>query len=230
MKAVVSLSGGMDSSTVLARAIAEGRDVSAVSFAYESKHNRWEYEGAVAVAHHYGVSHRTVNLSAVMRGFKSDLLLSGGLVPEGHYEEESMRATVVPARNIIFISVLTGIAWSEGAGEIWLGVHQGDHYIYPDCRPTFIASMQEAIAYGTDKDIKLITPFLTDNKVGILREGLRLKVPYHLTRTCYSENPTACGKCGSCCERREAFAGVGVKDPILYAYTGPLPSKPKGKP
>ena len=216
MKAIVSLSGGMDSTTVLALAIKLEKDVISVGFTYGSKHNKYENEAAERIASHYGISFRLIDLSQVMSGFKSDLLLSGDSIPEGHYEEESMRRTVVPARNIIFCSVLTGIAVSEDAEQIWLGVHAGDHFIYPDCRPEFIRVMQATIQCGTERAIVLITPFLHSTKKHILQEGLLLKVPYHLTRTCYKDQTVACGRCGSCQERLAAWKEIGEDDPLEY--------------
>lgn len=216
MKAIVALSGGMDSATVLAECHLNGRDIQAVGFFYNSKHNQWENIAAVKVAKHYNVPFSMIDISGVMRYFKSDLLLSGNDIPEGHYEEESMKRTIVPARNIIFASILAGLAVSEKAEEIWLGVHAGDHHIYPDCRPAFIGAMNRAIQLGTDTSIQLKTPFIAENKIGILQFGLQYDVPYHLTRTCYSAGEIACGRCGSCQERLAAWQAVNRNDPIPY--------------
>jgi 7-cyano-7-deazaguanine synthase len=223
VKAIISLSGGMDSATVLACALENKREVFAISFSYGSKHQAYENSASIQIARHYGVQHRFIDLCTVMTGFKSNLLKTGGNIPEGHYEADNMKLTIVPARNIIFASILAGIAVSEGAEEIWLGVHTGDHAIYPDCRPDFVRTMEEAIQIGTDSHIKLVTPFLYDNKKIILRYGMINKVPYHLTRTCYKAQPTACGKCGSCQERLAAFEQLGVEDPIDYESREVLP-------
>ena len=219
MKAIVSLSGGMDSATVLALALEKGREVLAVGFTYGSKHNRYENEAARKIAEHYAVSFRLLDLTPIMGEFRSDLLLSGGEVPEGHYAEEAMRRTVVPFRNGIFCSILAGIAGSVEAGELWLGVHAGDHFIYPDCRPEFVLHMETAIRKGLDRDeFRLKTPFLQCTKQDILHAGFNMKrqVPYELTRTCYKDQMPACGKCGSCRERLEAFQLLGKADPIEY--------------
>ena len=226
MKVIVSLSGGMDSTTVLAEAIAEGREVVAVGFTYGSKHNKYENEAARNVAAHYSIPFRLIDFSSIVTGFKSNLLLSGGDIPEGHYEQIEMSDTVVPGRNIIFSAILAGVAWSENAEEIWLGIHSGDHAIYPDCRPEFYSAMDKAIRTGTDDRVRLMAPYLDGNKTTIIKRGLELQVPYHLTRTCYKDQPIACGKCGACNERREAFMNNGVVDPIDYMYQGPLPSPP----
>lgn len=222
-KAIVSLSGGMDSVTVLADAVASERDVEAVGFYYGSKHNVFENAAAQEVAAHYGVPFRLIDLSSIMESFKSDLLLSGGDVPEGHYEQSNMSRTVVPGRNIIFISVLTGIAWTRDALEVWLGIHAGDHAIYPDCRPDFFTAQRAAVEFGTGHKVTLRAPFLFVNKQQILERGHELGVPYHLTRTCYKAQPMACGKCGSCQERLEAFAKLGRPDPIEYESRVLLP-------
>jgi len=130
-----------------------------------------------------------------------------------------MQATVVPARNLIFSSVIAGYAESVGAGAISLGVHSGDHHIYPDCRPEFVSSLNTSVLLATDKKVRVEAPFLNYTKAEIIKTGLNLKsveVPYHLTRTCYKDQELACGKCGSCFERLEAFEELGLTDPIKY--------------
>lgn len=217
MKVIVSLSGGMDSATVLGLAVAKEHEVLTVGFCYGSKHNPWENLAAENLARHYHVPFKLIDLSVVFAGFPSHLMQEGGPIPEGHYEDESMSLTVVPARNIIFTSILTGYAWAHNAEQVHLGIHAGDHAIYPDCRPEFYNAMKEAVERGTDQRVSLCAPFLHDNKVGIITTGMKLGVPYELTRTCYTSDETACGKCGSCQERLEAFAANGITDPIRYA-------------
>jgi len=215
--AVLSLSGGMDSATLFASMIESGRKVvRAVGFCYGSKHNSYENAAAANLASHYSVPYDLVDLNNVGALLRSNLLRQGGPIPEGHYEAKSMEQTVVPGRNLIFASILSGLAWSTDAVEVWMGVHSGDHAIYPDCRPDFVSAMAAAIHYGTDGRIKLMTPFLNMNKNSILEYGLRYQVPYILTRTCYKDQPVACGKCGSCQERLAAFAANGLPDPIEY--------------
>ena len=111
---------------------------------------------------------------------------------------------------------MAGLAWSKGAREIAIGIHQGDHAIYPDCRVSFYNAMNQAIAEGTDHNVLITAPFLHTDKTGILDWGFRHEVPYHLTRTCYKDQELSCGKCGSCVERLEAFAFHNTKDPIKY--------------
>lgn len=222
--ALVSLSGGMDSVTVLAFALRRHEEVHAVGFTYGSKHNHYEQAAAEQIVKYYqrlnyNLSYQLVDLTNILGSLDSDLLQSGGAIPEGHYEEETMRRTVVPGRNILFASVLASFAMSrKDCTSVYLGVHAGDHYIYPDCRPSFIRAMRDAIHFGTGEAIDLITPFLHDTKKEILSYGydLSVPVPYHLTRTCYKDQVIACGKCGSCQERLTAFRDLGKEDPIDY--------------
>jgi len=219
-KALVSLSGGMDSTTVLTAAFRQaqitGGEVQAVSFCYGSKHNPYENLAAVQIAKHYGIQHELIDLSQVGALLNSNLLRSGGPIPEGHYQADNMSQTVVPGRNLIFISILTGLAWSRGLNSIWLGIHQGDHVIYPDCRIEFFDAMNSAVMHGTDHAVSLEAPFLRGDKTTIIEFGRANDTPYHLTRTCYKDQPIACGRCGACQERLEAFRNNGIEDPIEY--------------
>lgn len=217
MKIVMALSGGMDSTTLLAQALDQGYEVSPVQFQYGSTHNSYEEQAYHRILLKYQRSGAEINLAGVFATFKSALLKSNDqAIPHGHYAEESMKLTVVPGRNIIFASILAGYAWSIGAKEIWLGIHAGDHAIYPDCRVSFCNAMSEAIKLGTDGNVELNAPFLHMFKKDILALGLKLNVPYALTRTCYADQLIACGKCGSCQERLEAFKLNGVEDPLKY--------------
>jgi len=217
MKVLIALSGGLDSATMLAHYIHEGYIAEGVSFYYGSKHNDSEIAAAKEIAAHYSINHSVIDMSGVMKDFKSDLLLSGGVIPKGHYNDASMSRTVVPARNLIFASILTGLAQSKEIPFVALGVHQGDHHIYPDCRPEFIESLKYTALLASDGKVRIIAPFLTHSKADIVKLGLSLQTPYHFTRTCYEGlDNIACGKCGSCVERLEAFRLNESIDPILY--------------
>lgn len=216
LKVVMGLSGGMDSSTVLGWLVHEGYEVHCANFVYGSKHNQYEQVAAEAVAAHYGVDYTLFDLTTAFSAMKSNLLKSGGDIPEGHYSHESMSLTVVPGRNSIFASILCGMAESIGAEKVALGIHQGDHAIYPDCRKEYFYAMKSALYLASDRKVELIAPFIETDKVGILEFGLANAVPYHLTRTCYKDQKVSCGKCGSCNERIEGFATNKTIDPIPY--------------
>jgi len=217
-RVVLGLSGGMDSATLCAYYLQKGYDVIPVSFEYGSKHNHYERQAAEKVANFYNLEIKKVDLPFIGQMFKSNLLKTGGGIPEGHYEDFNMSKTVVPGRNLIFISVMMGLAWSEGAEVVAIGVHGGDHTIYEDCRAGFIAAMNSAVIQGSGERVRIEAPFQYLNKTSILALGYSLSpvVPYEYTRTCYKEQELSCGKCGSDVERLEAFKNIGKDDPIKY--------------
>lgn len=216
MKVVVLVSGGMDSVTALHAAAREHEVVAGLSFDYGSKHNARELPFAAQHCARLGVAHEIVVLDFMDRLFKSDLLRSGGEIPEGHYEAENMRRTVVPFRNGILLSIAAGYAESVGAEGLVIAAHSGDHAIYPDCRETFMAPMGEAIRQGTYAGIEVLRPFIHERKEGIVAIGAQLGLSYADTWSCYKGDERHCGKCGTCVERREAFALAGVEDPTEY--------------
>lgn len=218
MKALVVLSGGMDSATALFQAVKQYKkdQVAAISFHYGSKHNDKENLAAARLAAKAGVHHTVLGLPFIGQLFKSDLLKTGGAIPEGHYAAENMKKTVVPFRNGIMLSISAGYAESIGASILIIGSHAGDHAIYPDCRDTFMKPFAEAIDKGTSRGIQLLRPFEKMSKGEIVKEGMKLKVPYALTWSCYKGGDIACGRCGTCVERLEAFDDAGVKDPVDY--------------
>lgn len=215
-KIILSLSGGMDSITLASFYLSRGHEIYPVNFQYGSKHNKYELEAAEFFCTKNKLKLIKIELPFIDTLFKSHLLNNGGEIPEGYYTESIMSQTVVPARNIIFISIMTGYAWSIGAETIALGVHSGDHAIYEDCRPEFTAAMNAAVVCGSGNRVKIETPFLNINKTGILKIGLQIGVDYKNTRTCYKDQILACGKCGSCQERLESFKTLGIKDPVEY--------------
>ena len=223
IRVVVLLSGGMDSVTALYDALETHVVVAGVSFNYGAKHNHRELPFAQWHCNKVDVSHQTIDLDFVNRLFRSELLQSGGEIPEGHYAAENMKQTVVPFRNGIMLSIAAGYAESIEAQGLVIAAHAGDHAIYPDCREEFIASMAEAIGSGTYADIKLLRPFISMSKTEIAARGQTLGVDYAKTWSCYKGGSIHCGKCGTCVERREAFLQAGIPDPTSYEFTGPLP-------
>jgi len=227
VKTLVLLSGGMDSVTALHWAAREHEVVGCVSFDYGSKHNHKEIPMAAWHAKKLGVKHDVIALDFVNRLFASDLLQSGGDVPDGHYAADNMKRTVVPFRNGIMLSIACGLAESRNADALVIAAHSGDHAIYPDCREPFMQAMAEAMKFGTYAQIELLRPFIDCDKTEIVRRGAKLDVDYAHTWSCYKGGDIHCGKCGTCVERREAFILAGVSDPTSYESTGALPEKPE---
>jgi len=213
---VLALSGGVDSTTLLDYFCAQGTYVHVCLFKYNSKHNALELTAAQQIVKEFQkrypeqIQAHTFDLRGAFMSSKSSLLHNSTAIPEGHYTAENMRSTVVPGRNLVFAAYLGSLAESIGACCVALGVHAGDHAIYPDCRPSFIEALDKTIQHSTDAKVHVITPFLHLTKAEIVAIGLRSKIPYHLTRTCYTSEQIPCGKCGSCVERAEAFQLNGI--------------------
>jgi len=214
-KVVVIYSGGMDSYTVLRQASMQGYAVYPVAFDYGQRHNK-ELILAKNVCDKYAYPFKSVDVSNINQLIKGSALTDDIDVPEGHYEEESMKQTVVPNRNMIMLSMAVGYAVSIGAEAVYFGAHSGDHAIYPDCRTAFVEAMNAVCQIANYEAIEVRAPFLAKTKIDILRAGLDLGLDYSETWTCYKGLEKACGRCGSCQERLEAFAANGIKDPIDY--------------
>ncbi|MBV8587769.1 MAG: 7-cyano-7-deazaguanine synthase QueC [Verrucomicrobia bacterium] len=226
MKVVVLVSGGMDSVAALYQAGKEHEIIAGVSFDYGSKHNHREIPFAAWHCRRLAIEHRVIELGFVGELFSSNLLKSGGAIPDGHYEEQTMKSTVVPFRNGIMLSVAAGFAESREADGLVIAAHAGDHAIYPDCREEFMRSMGEAIRLGTYAEVKLLRPFIALNKAQIVERGSELGVDFAQTWSCYKGGDLHCGTCGTCVERREAFLLAGIPDPTKYAVETALPAKP----
>lgn len=208
---VIIYSGGMDSTVLLHQ---YKHDIKlAISFNYGSKHNALEIPRAKQNCEELGIKHITIDLPFVNEHFKSDLLQSGGEIPEGHYTAENMKSTVVPFRNGIMLSIAAGIADSIGAKKLLIANHAGDHTIYPDCRATFINEMSEAIAFGTENQINILAPYTNITKRDIALIGQKIGVDFTKTWSCYKGHDIHCGVCGTCVERKEALEGF---DPTEY--------------
>lgn len=223
MKVCVLLSGGMDSVVVFYEALQAHEVVACVSFDYGAKHNACEIPFARLHARRHNVMHQTISLDFINQLFKSDLLKSGGAIPDGHYAEQSMKQTVVPFRNGIMLAIAAGYAESIGGKALVIAAHSGDHAIYPDCREPFMQAMATAIGEGTYEKIQLLRPFIAIDKSAIARRGIQLGIDFSETWSCYKGGAIHCGVCGTCVERREAFILAGLPDPTLYQQTPPLP-------
>ncbi len=216
------LSGGMDSATLLHFLVRHrGCKMAAVSFDYGQKHAK-ELDCAKHQCEALGVEHHVVALPFVAELFSSTLLRGGADVPKGHYEEESMKRTVVPNRNMIMAAIAAGFGQSRKLEFLTLGVHAGDHAIYPDCRAEFIDAFRAAIELSDWQPFTVYAPFQRMTKREILEIGMQLSPPvdYARTWTCYNGRDKACGACGACGERLEAFASIGKEDPLAYENNG----------
>jgi 7-cyano-7-deazaguanine synthase len=224
MKAVVIVSGGMDSVTLAHLMANRGYDLHLLSFNYGQRHGK-ELLFARVCAVKLHAQHDIIDLSGIrslIAQSASSLVDLNAEVPEGHYTAESMKATVVPNRNAIMISIAAGVAVAEDATCIVTGVHAGDHAIYPDCRPQFIEDIGAAIRSGNEGFgnmlLHLDAPFLHFSKGAIATIGRRLHVDFTKTWSCYKGGDLHCGKCGTCVERHEALEvafGEG-NDPTVY--------------
>ncbi len=226
MKVVVLCSGGMDSVSALYWANAEHEVVAALSYNYGSKHNPREIPFAKLHADKLGIRHQIINLDFIDKLFNSALLSSGGEIPEGHYQAENMKQTVVPFRNAIMLSIAAGWAESLEAEGLVIAAHSGDHAIYPDCREAFMKAMADTIREGTYAGIKLLRPFIDLNKGAIVTVGVKHGVDFSKTYSCYKGGAIHCGKCGTCVERREAFIDAHIPDPTEYLTHEALPKAP----
>lgn len=213
---IVLLSGGMDSTTVLYHAIADGRDPKlALSFYYGQRHaNELQYARKIAAG--VEVRHSIISLSDITEFLKGSALTDDVDVPHGHYAEDNMRMTIVPNRNSMMLNIAAAIAIGMGIRFVYAAMHAGDHPVYPDCRPEFIRSLTETLRIATETDVEVLTPFIFSTKAEIVRRGYELCVPFERTWSCYQGGNVHCGRCGTCVERAEAFALAGVEDPTLY--------------
>ena len=226
MNTIVLLSGGMDSVTALYWAHKNHKVTAGLSFIYGSKHNHREVPLARWHCQKLGIPHTCLDLDFIPGHFTSDLLISGGEVPDGHYAEQNMKRTVVPFRNGIMLAVATGFAESVHAQGLVIAAHAGDHAIYPDCREEFMASMAEAMRHGTYEKIELLRPFIRFTKADIARAGHDMGIDFSRTWSCYKGGAMHCGTCGTCVERREAFALANLADPTSYISHAELPPAP----
>ena len=211
---VIVVSGGMDSVTLLY----EKKDEIAlgISFDYGSNHNHNELPLAALHCQRLGIAHVVIPLGFMRQYFKSSLLESGESIPDGSYDEENMKSTVVPFRNGVMLAVAAGIAESNGLTKVLIANHGGDHTIYPDCRPEFIAAMDAAVEAGTFARVRVVAPYTNISKADIARRGRALGIDYAETWSCYKGGHVHCGTCGTCVERKEALREAGIEDNTTY--------------
>lgn len=218
MKIVSLLSGGLDSTVLASEFVVDGDEVLGLSVHYGQRHADQELAAAEAVAAALRIPHVVVDATALAVLLTGSALTSPEIaVPHGHYADASMKATVVPNRNMLLLAMAGALAISASADAIAYAAHAGDHPIYPDCRPEFMDAMRRTFALAAWKPIRLEAPFAHRTKAEIVTLGVQLDAPLALTYSCYAGAPTHCGRCGTCVERREAFEVAGVEDPTHYA-------------
>ena len=211
---VIITSGGMDSITMLY----EYRDhiALAITFDYGSTQNGRERQWAITHCQRLGIKHIIIRLDFMKQYFKSSLLESAEAIPDGAYDDESMKSTVVPFRNGIMLAIACGIAESNGLKRVMIANHAGDHAIYPDCRAEFVNAMSGAMQAGTYENIEVFAPYSNITKADIARHGAALGIDYAETYSCYKGREHHCGTCGTCTERRQALREAGITDNTIY--------------
>lgn len=225
MRALVLCSGGVDSTTLLAMAVEKyGSDeVCALSISYGQRHEK-ELKAAHAVAAHYGVTQRFLDLAEIFVDSSCSLLAHSGVdIPKESYAEQledsdtALVSTYVPFRNGLFLSSAASIALSLGCSVLYYGAHHDDWAgnAYPDCSLAFVEAMNEAIVQGTGGELHMEAPFVQWSKADIVKKGLELNVPYELTWSCYEGGDKPCGTCATCIDRARAFELNGTVDPLL---------------
>ncbi|MBF8302234.1 MAG: 7-cyano-7-deazaguanine synthase [Candidatus Dadabacteria bacterium] len=220
MKAVVIASGGADSSTLLYKTVNDNYETYALTFIYGQKHKR-EIESAKKICEGIKVHHKIIDLSVLKDVLSGSALTDSGVeipeVPETAEHYETLKTTIVPNRNSIFLSIAIGYAVSIKANYIFFGAHHSDRGVYPDCRQEFVEAFEYAERLANDSTHLVISaPFVSMNKSEIVKLGAELGVPYKETWSCYKGGKIHCGVCSSCRERKRAFQEAGVFDPTEY--------------
>lgn len=215
-KCVAIYSGGLDSTVLLYHLKSLGYQPYALSVDYGQRHSK-ELNYARDLARYQSIPHQVADLSGISHLLGGSSQTDDSIpVPHGHYEDETMKVTVVPNRNMIMLSIAMGWAVSIGADTVAFGAHGGDHAIYPDCRERFVSAMNEVGRVANYDPILVTAPFVGLTKAGIVEMGAELGVPFEMTWSCYEGGTFHCGKCGTCQERIEAFQIAGVPDPTIY--------------
>ncbi|ANP87321.1 7-cyano-7-deazaguanine synthase QueC [Rhizobium leguminosarum] len=217
MKTIVVCSGGLDSVSLAHKVAAEKQLIGLVSFDYGQRHRK-ELDFAASCAARLSVPHHVIDISSIGGYLSGSALTDNVEVPDGHYAEETMKATVVPNRNAIMLAIAFGLAAAQKADAVAVAVHGGDHFIYPDCRPGFIEAFQRMQNEALEgyASVKLLAPYVDVPKAAIVVDGEKHGTPFSETWSCYKGGKLHCGRCGTCVERREAFDLAGVPDPTEY--------------
>jgi 7-cyano-7-deazaguanine synthase len=216
MKALVLFSGGLDSTVLATQMKQEATETRLLSIDYGQRHAK-ELDHSQKVADHLGLAHEILKLPQLGQILGGSSLTDKSItLPEGHYAEESMKSTVVPNRNMILLALAGGHALSIGFDTIAYAAHAGDHTIYPDCRPEFADAMNKALGLADWNDLNLHRPYVEMTKSDLVSLGEELNAPLQLTWSCYAGGEIHCGKCGTCVERKEAFALANIPDPTKY--------------
>ena len=211
---LIVLSGGMDSITMLYDF--QDKIKMAISFDYGSNHNMREIPFAKLHCRRLKIKHYTIHLGFMHKHFKSSLLEGADAVPDGKYNDENMKSTVVPFRNGIMLSIAAGIAESHGLNAVYIANHAGDHAIYPDCTPAFVDAISKATEAGTYNNLKIIAPYTNITKTDIAKKGKALGIDYSETWSCYKGGNAHCGTCATCNERKMALRAAGIDDRTIY--------------
>jgi len=220
-KVCVLLSGGMDSAVLLQHHIHNGDQVRAIAFDYGQRHS-CELDRAEMLAASKGVDFVIADVSCMAELLPGSSQTDKNVaVPEGKYDEDSMKATVVPNRNMIMLSIAIGHAIAHKCDAVSYAAHGGDHAIYPDCRPEFADAVNACAQLCDWHKVELIRPFINITKADICQKGNELGVDFARTWSCYQGEDLHCGRCGTCVERREAFYLAGVADPTAYGPSSP---------
>ena len=210
--ALVVYSGGLDSFTLLNKAFRDFKKIEAITFDYGQKHKK-EIEYAKKNCQKLGIKHKVVQLN-IADLFSDSALVGDSKIPEGNYDKERMKQTIVPNRNMIMVSVAASLAIKNKLQHLWYAAHSGDHEIYPDCRPEFILKLGEVLKICDYHEIIFEAPFEGMTKGEIVREGLSMNLDYSQTWTCYEGKEYPCSKCSACMERQSAFKVNNIKDPL----------------
>ena len=219
-KAVIILSGGIDSTTLCYKYARDNYDIYSLTIIYGQRHSR-EVESAKEVAKSLGISHKVIDLSPLKQLLSGSALTDWGVdvprVPEKTEHFETLKTTIVPNRNAIFLSIAIGYAQSIGADSIFFGAHHSDRGVYPDCRKEFVEAFEIAERLANDnQNLKIEAPFVSMDKSEIVQLGNKLEVPFESTWTCYVGGELHCGTCSACNERKRAFSESGIEDPTEY--------------